>query len=295
MKTQPVPLEPASAQDVRPLILTRPPDPGSLSEWRAYGWRAEPDPQAIAEQYDGFAAALRRAGARVAAGTTPVAGDPDAIYVRDPVLVVPGGAILLRPGKEGRRGEPDAVGQDLGALGVPLLGALQAPATAEGGDMFFLDESTLLVGRSYRTNEAGIAALKSLLPEVTVLAFDLPHHRGRAEVMHLMSLISPIGPQLVVGYLPLLPTRLVQLLHERRVQLVEVPDVEFETMGANVLGVRPGQAVALEGNPETRQRLEVEGVSVERYHGSELSLMGDGGPTCLTLPLGRYWAAGNQE
>jgi len=292
---QPVAVEPAGAEDPQPLILTRPPDPGSLSEWRAYGWRAAPDPQAIAEQYNGFAAALRRAGARVAAGTTPVVGDPDAIYVRDPVLVVPGGAILLRPGKEGRRGEPDAVGQDLRALGVLLLGSLPAPATAEGGDMFFLDESTLLVGRSYRTNDAGIAALRSLLPEVTVFAFDIPHHRGRAEVMHLMSLISPIGPRLAVGFLPLLPTRLVQLLHDRGIQLVEVPDAEFETMGANVLGVRPGQAVALEGNPQTRRLLEAEGVSVEPYHGSELSLMGDGGPTCLTLPLGRYWAARSPE
>jgi len=117
-----------------------------------------------------------------------------------------------------------------------------------------------------------------------VLAFDLPHWHGRDEVMHLMSLISPLAPDLAVVYPPLLPTRLAQLLEERGVELVEVPDEEFATMGSNVLALAPRVALAVEGNPETRRRMERSGVEVLAYRGNELS-KGDGGPTCLTRPL----------
>jgi arginine deiminase len=85
--------------------------------------------------------------------------------------------------------------------------------------------------------------------------------------------------------LPLLPVRLVQLLRELDIRIVEVPDDEFETMGPNVLALAPRVALALEGNVETRKRLERAGVDVTVYRGDEISRKGDGGPTCLTRPL----------
>ena len=143
----------------------------------------------------------------------------------------------------------------------------------------------MLAGRSYRTNADGIDAVARLLPGVETVAFDLPHWRGEAEVMHLLSLISPIDVDLAVAYLPLLPVRLAELLAERGIELVPVPDGEFESMGTNVLALAPRVVLALEGNPETRRRLERAGVEVLVYRGEELSRKGDGGPTCLTLPL----------
>jgi N-dimethylarginine dimethylaminohydrolase len=167
---------------------------------------------------------------------------------------------------------------------VPIAGRLEEPAWAEGGDCCWLDERTLLVGCGYRTNEAGIERLRELLPDVDVIAYDLPHWHGRREVMHLMSLISPLAPDLAVVYAPLLPVRLAQLVEEREVQLVEVPDDEFESLGSNVLALAPRVALAVDGNPRTRERMERAGVEVLTYRGEELS-KGDGGPTCLTRPL----------
>ena len=161
---------------------------------------------------------------------------------------------------------------------------MAAPATADGGDMFWLDERTLLVGHGYRTNGAGIAFVRDLLPNADVLAFDLPHLRGRSEVLHLMSLVSPLDEDLVVAYSPLLPVRLVELFEERGIGIVDVPDNEFESMGPNVLALAPRVGLALERNRETRRRLERAGVTVLTYEGAELS-KGDGGPTCLTQPL----------
>jgi dimethylargininase len=118
-----------------------------------------------------------------------------------------------------------------------------------------------------------------------VFAFDLPHLHGSEVVLHLLSLLSPLDDDLVVAYVPLLPVRLVQMLHELEVRIVEVPDDEFETMGPNVLALAPRVALALEGNVETRKRLEHAGVDVSVYRGDEISRKGDGGPTCLTRPL----------
>jgi dimethylargininase len=269
-------------------VYVRAPVANDLSGWRAYGWRSEPDPALALEQHAAFRAELEAAGAEVVVGAAPVPGDPDAIYAYDPSLITDAGAVLLRPGKEGRRREPDAADADLAAARIPVVGRLTDPATAECGDMFWLDPGTLLVGIGYRTNLAGVEQLRAILgAEVEVHAFDLPHYHGGGECLHLMSFISPLAPDLAVGYLPMMPVRLVQLLAGRGIAIVEVPEDEFDSMGSNVLALAPRIALALDGNPETKRRMESAGVEVRTYAGSEISRKGDGGPTCLTKPLTR--------
>lgn len=260
--------------------------PGGVERWQEYGWRSAPDPVRIVEEHEAFVAALEAAGAEVVVGE-PLDSALDAIYVHDPAAVTNRGAVLLRPGKERRQVEVDAIERDFVAAGIEVLARLEAPATAEGGDMLWLDEQTLVVGRGYRTNDAGVDALRAALPDVDVLAVDLPHYHGRDEVMHMLSLISPLADDLALVYVPLMPVRLVELLEERGVGFVEVPDDEFESMACNVLALAPRVALALDGNPKTRERLEAASVDVRVYPGEELSRKGDGGPTCLTRPLVR--------
>ena len=266
-------------------VLVRPPRAEDRVAWRAYGWRAEPDPVQAAAEHEAFCALLAGAGAQVVIAQTPIGLCPDQIYVHDPALVSDRGAVLLRPGKEGRRIEVDAMRADVVEAGLPIAGTLEAPALAEGGDLIWLDERTLLVGRGYRTNDEGVQALADALPDVEIVVFDLPHLRGRGEVLHLMSLLSLLDVDLAVAYPPLMPVRLVELLERRGVELVDVPDEEFESMGPNVLALAPRVALALEGNDETRRRLQRAGVDVTVYSGDEISRKGDGGPTCLTRPL----------
>ncbi|HZE28926.1 MAG TPA: arginine deiminase family protein [Gaiellaceae bacterium] len=265
-------------------VLVRAPRTEDLHGCRACRWRAEPDAAALAREHESFCALLQDGGAEVVLAESTVDGNPDAIYTYDPALVADEGALLLNPGKEIRRPEVEAMAEDFERAGVPVAGRVNDPAWAEGGDCCWLDERTLLAGCGYRTNEAGIARLRELLPGVEVIAYDLPHWHGRDEVMHLMSLISPLAPDLAVVYEPLLPTRLAQLLEERGVELVSVPDEEFGSLGSNVLALAPRVALAVDGNPRTRERLERAGVEVLTYRGEELS-KGEGGPTCLTRPL----------
>ena len=271
-------------------VLVRPPLPEDAERWREYGWRAEPDVAAAAAEHERLRELLEQAGAEVVVSHHD-AGNPDAIYVYDPVLVGAGGAVLLRPGKEARRTEPEAISRSLEAAGVPIAARLSEPASAEGGDTVWLDESTLLVGIGYRTNPAALPALEDAFPGVEVVAFDLPHWNGRAEVMHLMSFISPLDGNLALVYPRIAPVRLLEFLDERGIEVVEVPDEEFESQGCNVLALGPRRALALEGNPETRRRMEQAGVDVVVYRGEEISRKGDGGPTCLTRPLLRSSSA----
>jgi dimethylargininase len=268
-------------------VYVRAPEPAAMRSWRRYGWRSAPDPARAAAEHEAFRGSLADAGAEVVVGALPASGDPDAIYTYDPVLMTDAGAIALRPGKVERRGETAIAAADLEAAGIPVVATLQQPALAEGGDMCWLDRRTLLVGLGYRTNAAGVDALRGLLSDVTVVSFDLPHLAGPAACTHLLSFISMLDVDLAVASVPHLPVRLVQLLEDRGVHLIEVPEEEFDSMGSNVLALGPRVALALEGNPETRRRMEAAGVDVRTYTGEEISRKGDGGPTCLTRPLER--------
>ena len=266
-------------------VLVRPPLADDAAAWRDYGWRSAPDPLRAGEEHEALCLLLEEAGAEVVVSRHDP-GNPDAIYAYDPTLVGRAGAVLLRPGKAGRRAEPDATVEALESAGIPIVGRLEAPACVEGGDTLWLDDETLLVGHGYRTNAEGIGALGDAFPGVTVIPFDLPHWTGPGEVLHLMSYISPLDHDLALVYARLAPVRLLELLAELEIRTVEVPDEEFESMGPNVLGLDGGRrAVALAGNDVTRQRLEEAGVEVLVYDGDEISRKGDGGPTCLTRPL----------
>ena len=209
---------------------------------------------------------------------------PDLVYVFDPAVVSSRGAILLRPGKRNRRGEETELEKWLVEHDVPVVGRIEAPGTAEGGDTFWLEPGVFCIGRSLRTNRAGTSQLAELVGgEVHV--FDLPYHRGPRELLHLLSVISPVAERVAVVFLPLLPIGLYELLRELDYDLVEVPEHELPTLGCNILAVRPGVLVMAEGNPATRRALESRGCEVHTFAATEIGINGGGGPTCLTRPI----------
>lgn len=260
-----------------------------VEQWEALGWTARPDLGRACRESDAFAALLGELGVEVAWMPAHDAG-MDSLYVRDAAVVCDRGAVLCSMGKPARRAEPRALAGALESLGVSVLGAIEAPGRLEGGDVAWLGPRTLAVGRGYRTNDEGIRQLRRLLADAIdeLIVVPLPHWNGPSDVFHLMSVVSPLAEDLAVVYSPLLPVPFREDLLARGIELVEVPDEEFDSMGTNVLAVAPRVAVALEGNPETRRRMEAAGVSVHTYRGEEISAKGCGGPTCLTRPLERW-------
>jgi N-dimethylarginine dimethylaminohydrolase len=239
------------------------------------------------EEHESFTSILRSSGAEVLFLPSDDRTGLDSIYTHDPVIVTEKGVILFQTGKEARRGEGPAMGDAFKKWDVPILGIVQGNATAEGGDMMWLDRSTLLAGRGFRTNGAGIAGIRALLEPlgVEVLEISLPYWTGPSDCLHLMSFISLLDQNLAVVYSKLLPVSLFELLLQKEIQLIDIPEEEYATQACNVLALAPRNVLMLAGNPVTRSKLEAAGCTVQEFSGKEISIKGSGGPTCLTRPL----------
>lgn len=250
-------------------------------------WR-EPDRDLLVAQHQEFVELLEGLGATVLTGD-PIDGLVDAVYTHDPAVMTPFGSILLQMRKPVRAPEPAAMRADFERLGVPILGALTGDGFSDGGDKVWLDASTLVVGRGYRTTASAVEQFRDLLSPhgVTVVSVDLPHYLGPDAVLHLMSVISPIDHDLAVVYEPLAPVALLELLDERGIRRITVDEDEMLTQGANILAVAPGEVVLAAGNDKVRAKLDAAGVKVHEFAGTEVAVKGDGGPTCLTQPLWR--------
>lgn len=261
------------------------------AEWRDLNFTAPPDFDRAVGEYDRFLEHVASTGAEIQMLPPGDGVGMDSIYVRDASVVCDRGLVLCSMGKRQRAGEPAAQRVALERLpdSIPIVGAIRDPGRLEGGDVVWLGPRAIAVGRGYRTNDEGISQLRALLaPDVDeLIVVPLPHWRGASDVFHLMSIVSPVDRDLAVVYSPLMPVPFREALLDRGVRLVEVPDEEFDTMGANVLALAPRRCLMLAGNPKTRAALERAGASVVEYEGRGISLKGGGGPTCLTRPLRR--------
>lgn len=286
-------------------------DASIARQWEALNFTEAPDFGKALEQYERFIEALACSGAPVHLCTGAMRGAPehgtsaqehstgapvhestgalglDSIYIRDASVMCAKGAILCRMGKPQREAEPAALAECYRSLGIPIAGVIEPPGTLEGGDVTWLGPRLPAVGRGYRTNDEGIRQLREILGDtIDALAVaPLPHYRGPGDVFHLMSILSPVDHNLAVVYSPLMAVTFREALLALDYTLVEVPPEEFDSMGANVLALSPRRCLMVDGNPKTRAALERAGAEVLVYEGSEISIKGGGGPTCLTRPV----------
>ncbi len=256
-------------------------------QWAALNYTEEPDLGRAVGEYDAFVETLRGFVPEVVFLPEDLRTGLDSIYVRDAAVATERGFILARMGKELRRGEPEALGDFLQQSAVPVLGSIKNPGILEGGDVVRLDADTIAVGHGYRTNAEGIRQLRELTSPFVreVIEVSLPHWDGSGDVLHLMSLLSPVDTRKLLVHSRLLPVPFRKILLDRGFELLEVQGNEFPTMGGNVLALGPGKCLALSGNPRTREVLGKAGIEVLTYDGREISAKGAGGPTCLTQPL----------
>lgn len=213
----------------------------------------------------------------------------DSIYTHDPLKITSKGAIYFPMGKELRGGEYLATEEYLKSIGVPTLGYIKKPGKMEGGDVVWLDEKTVAIGRGYRTNDEGIRQFRELTKDVVdeIIVVPMPYGEGEACCLHLMSIISMVDKDLAVVYSKYMPVFFRELLIARGMKLIEVDDKEYDYLGSNVLALAPRVCVILEGNPVMTKKLRDEGCTVYTYEGHEMSFRGTGGPTCLTCPITR--------
>ncbi len=249
----------------------------------AHGFLHPVDLALAQRQHDRFVEVLASLGPRIHVLDVEAAS-PDLVYTFDPLLISDRGAIPLRPGKANRLPEAGILEAWTAAAGIPTAGRIEAPGTIEGGDTFWLRPDVLCIGRTLRTNSDGVRQLAGIVGG-DVRVFDVPYWRGPAELIHLLSVISPVADDLAVVFEPLLPVGLWELLNDLGIRMIPVPEAEFGTLGCNVLAVRPGVVILAEGNPATAAALAGAGCEVHTYPATEIGINGSGGPTCMTRPI----------
>ncbi|WP_307272978.1 dimethylarginine dimethylaminohydrolase family protein [Peribacillus sp. V2I11] len=263
-----------------------------LSEaWRNFNFAEEPDFNEALKEYGDFISILENYVPNIDyLPASPVVGI-DSIYAHDPVKFTSQGAIILKSGKELRQPEANVYKEYCKEKNIPIIGYLTGDAVADGGDIVWLDDKTLVVGHGYRTNAEAIRQLKEMTAHLVdeFIVVQLPHDQGEAECLHLMSFISMVDHDLAVVHSRLMPVFFRKLLIERGIQLIEVPVDEYLNLGCNVLAIAPRVCVISSGNAYTKQKLIDAGATVYEYKGTEISFKGTGGPTCLTCPVVRIY------
>ena len=272
---------------LRKVIVKQPDQAFGNADPVRWHYTSTPNLEKAKSDHKVLTAILKSEGVEVIYHDISTEGLADSIFVQDTALITDYGAIIFQMGKKLRRKEVTAIKEKLISLEVPILGQLYDGASAEGGDMLWLDDKTLLIGLGFRTNQKGVNQIREFLEPkgISVLQFDLPYDQGKEACLHLESIISGIGPKAFLVYPKYMPVALMQELEKRKYKIIEIPDDEYPTMGVNVLAIKPGVLLSIEGNPKTKQILEKNGFKVYTYPGDEISYKAEGGPTCLTLPL----------
>ncbi len=279
---------------IESILLRRPEDAFVSQEnlnntWEEFCYFGCPDYEKVLEEYGKFEAFIKENVENVYYAPADSRIGLDSIYTHDPQKITNKGAIYFPMGKALRGREWEANKEYLESIGVPTLGVIEAPGKMEGGDIVWLDERTVAIGRGYRTNDEGIRQFKELTKDIIdeYIIVPMPHGEGEDACLHLMSIISMVDTDKAVVYSKYMPVFFRELLIERGIQLIECDDEEYDYLGSNVLAVAPGKVITIARNPEIVEKMRAAGIDVTTYEGHELSYRGTGGPTCLTCPITR--------
>jgi N-dimethylarginine dimethylaminohydrolase len=257
-------------------------DPGGQWYWTD---RNPPDLEKVAAQHRGLIQALRDEDVEVVVAEPMAPRFTKAIYVRDPLVTVPGGAIINRMAVRMRRGEEPNVTQIVAGLGMPILSTITGTGIAEGGSFMKLRPGLAAFGTSIRCNDEAAAQYKEVLERIgwELIVVPLPGY-----TIHIDLNLAVIAPDTCLVNAPGLPFWFLEELQRRGFKLIH--PVAGEEWALNCLPLRPGRILMAEGSEGTAERIEAAGVEVVTVPYDEIQKAG-GGVHCSTMELLREPAA----
>lgn len=276
-------------------ILIKKPEQAFISQenlnktWEEFKYFGCPDYETVLKEYAVFEKYIKENVENVYYLPQDDRTGLDSIYTHDPLKITKKGAIYFPMGKALRSKEYLATKAYLESIGVPTLGEIKAPGKMEGGDVLWIDEKTVAIGRGYRTNDEGIRQFKELTKDLVdeYIIVPMPHGEGEDACLHLMSIISFVDTDKAVVYSKFMPVFFREYLLEKGFMLIEADDDEYDYLGTNLLALEPGKVILIKGCSKIEKKLKDLGLTVMTYEGKELSYRGTGGPTCLTCPITR--------
>lgn len=256
------------------------------NEWKKLRFHSKPNFEEAINEYSEFENIIINSTQDIIYLPETIDLTIDSIYARDSILVSPKGLIICNMGRKTRTSEAFACAEVYKNKGYKIAGKIEPPGTIEGGDFIWIDDNHAAVGLGPRTNKEGINQLKQILgDDVDLEIVELPKPNHPEDVLHLMSIISPVDKDLSLIYRPFMPISFIKWLENLNMKFVEISDNEYDEMGCNVLACAPRSIIMLDNISSVKIKLENEGCMVKTYKGDEISRKGEGGPTCLIRPL----------
>jgi len=258
-------------------------------QWEDLNFIEKPDFKKSIIQYEKFVDILNDNNVEILYIPEDEKTSLDSIYTHDPMFMTPNGAVIGNMGKKQREPETLMMKNYLDEIGIPIFGEIENEGTLEGGDVIWVNDKTVAIGLTYRTNNEGVNQLRKILSSISVelICVDLPHWNGPVDVLHLMSLISPLKEDLFLIYEKLLPVGFLKLLNNLDIKTISIVDEDYDTLGCNVLPLSTTKCLITKGNDSTTKIIEQNGIEVIEFQASEICYKGSGGPTCLTRPIYR--------
>lgn len=228
-----------------------------------------PDLATMQRHHADYVAALRATGSKVT--VLPALEDyPDAVFVEDTALCLPEGAVILRPGAPSRLGEAAEMAPTLEALYGRVARITGAEAFIEGGDILVTGRE-ILVGRSARTNAAGIAGLERITRTWGYVLREVATPPG---VLHFKTDSSLLDAETILAT----PRLAASGCFDGYRVMLTAPG---EEAAANAIRFNDTVLMA-EGFPKTEAALRAAGYRLRPIGNSECAKL-DGGMSCLSL------------
>jgi N-dimethylarginine dimethylaminohydrolase len=257
---------------------------GSFGDLKAgWYWQSDtiPPVEQMQSQHDAYADLLRQEGCEVVYLDGEMAGRLKSCYTRDPLIMVRGGAIVLRMAPRVRRGEELNVTRTLARLGVPILRTLNGTAMLEGGGFAWINQTTAVVCRSIRCNDEGIGQVREVLEKqgVELLVVDMTGYQ-----IHIDGAFVMIDRDVALVDATQLPFWFLEKLKALKVRTIEITPADSSWI-INSLAVRPGRII-MSGGASNRTLAQLAKANIDVISQSyEAVQLNGGGLHCSTTPL----------
>lgn len=251
-----------------------------------YRFRAPINAERARKQQDELADVYRSHGVAVHYVQNQREDRPNAMFMRDLVLMTPEGAIVCRPAIPARRGEEKAVAETLASLGVPIIKTINGDGYFEGACAMWIDRETVIIGTGSRSNEKGVQQVEAELRNIgvtNIIRTQIPYGS-----IHLDGYMNMVDKKKLVIFPWHVTYDCAKQLLDLGIELIEMTNIEElkNGMAMNFVALEPGKVVMPSGNPETKALLENEGVHVIEVEMDEI-VNGWGAIHCMTAFLRR--------
>jgi len=248
-------------------------------------WLDVMDAEKARTQHDSLAEFYRSHGVKVHYVEKMRDDRPNALFMRDSVLMTPQGAIVGRQAMACRRGEERYAAEALALLGVPILRTISGEGIFETACCLWVDAGTVIIGRGNRANKEGAQQVEQVLRSLGVEHFL--YLRIPDGYAHIDSIISFVAEKKALIDPARLPRDVGIDLEKRGFDLLKAPSPkETRELALNFVTLKPGSIMMASGFPETRKFLEDHGIKVSEIDITELR-KGWGSVHCLTAALKR--------